>query len=154
MPQFFIFFLCSQHVSIKFPRVFPIATRFKSVSIFYLLSQCVPNGFPSSSQSVLQDVPEALHFYMVWFASSWTFLCILYINSLVCLSMCLFDSVHSDSLTISAKLILQPPDDRNEVPKWAAPGLKCSSARCGSWWRRDTHLLDPLSPHTSHRSRY
>jgi hypothetical protein len=38
--------------------------------------------------------------------------------------------------------------DRNEVPKWAAPGLKCSSARCGSWWRRDTCSLDPPSPHT------
>ncbi len=25
-----------------------------------------------------------------------------------------------------------------EVPKWTAPGLKCSNARCGSWWRRDT----------------
>ncbi len=69
------------------------------------------------------------------------------------LSVCLFEPVHSDPLTVSARLILQPPDDRNEVSKWAAPGLKCSSARCGSWWWRDTRLLDPLSPRTSHRSR-
>jgi hypothetical protein len=68
----FYFFLCSEHVPIRFP----IASRFKSVSMFYLLSQCVPIEFPSSSQSVPQDVPEALHFYMIWFASSWTFLCI------------------------------------------------------------------------------
>ncbi len=25
-----------------------------------------------------------------------------------------------------------------EVPKWTALGLKCSSARCGLWWQRDT----------------
>ncbi len=36
--------------------------------------------------------------------------------------------------------------NKNEVPKWTAPSLKCSSARCGSWWRRDTRSLDPPSP--------
>ncbi len=59
---------------------------------------------------------------------------ILYINSLG-LSVCLSEPVHFDPLSVSARPILQPPDDKNEVPKRAAPGLKCSSARCGSWWR-------------------
>jgi hypothetical protein len=36
--------------------------------------------------------------------------------------------------------------DRNKVPKWAALGLKCSSARCRSWWWRDTCSLNPPSP--------
>jgi hypothetical protein len=73
---------------------------------------------------------------------------ILYINSLG-LSVCLSKPVHSDPLTIFARPILQPPDDINEVPKWATFGLKCSSAKCGSWWRRDTRSLDPPSPRTS-----
>jgi hypothetical protein len=34
-------------------------------------------------------------------------------------------------------------------PEWAAPSLKCSSARCESWWRRDTCSLDPPSPRTN-----
>jgi len=93
----FYFFLCSEHVPIRFP----IASRFKSVSMFYLLSQCVPIEFPSSSQSVPQDVPEALHFYMIWFASSWTFLCIyiyLYLSrKVVCFVLWLWDPLNWDA---------------------------------------------------------
>ncbi len=65
-----------------------------------------------------------------------------YIFNSLGLSVCLFEPVHSDPLTVSARPILQPPNDRNEVPKWTAPCLKCSSARCKSWWRRDSRLLD------------
>jgi hypothetical protein len=46
-----------------------------------------------------------------------------------------------------------PVADRNEVSKWAAPGLKCSSARCGSvclWrragWRATAGLAHPSCP--------
>jgi hypothetical protein len=41
----------------------------------------------------------------------------------------------------SVSLHRQSVCDRNEVPKWIAPGLKCCSATCGSWWRRDTRKL-------------
>jgi hypothetical protein len=78
---------------------------------------------------------------------------LIHLSVSVSVSVCLSEHVHSDPLIVSVRPILQPPD-KNEISKWAALGLKCSSARCGSWWRRDTHSLDPSSPRTSHRSRY
>jgi hypothetical protein len=49
------------------------------------------------------------------------------------------DLANFNSLGLSMRLSV-------EVSKWVAPGLKCSSARCGLWWQRDTCSLDPPSP--------
>ncbi len=75
----------------------------------------------------LCSLDQWIHWFFYWSCWLWQWIhSILYINSLG-LSVCLSEPVHSDPLSVSVRPILQPPDDRNEVPKWAAPGLKCSS---------------------------
>ncbi len=53
---------------------------------------------------------------------------------LVCQCVCLNLSIPTRYQSLRGQFY-NPPDDRNEVSKWATPGLKCSNAKCGSWWR-------------------